>query len=107
MKIVTMCQGGNVRSVGLGYVLKYHYGQDVLACSWEKNTDETRRMLYAWGDRIIVMEADFVKYVPPEFQSKVVVYDVGPNRWGSSLHPELLDIVDKLIREDPAWSVQI
>ena len=105
MKIVTLCQGGNSRSVALGFVLKYYYGQDVLACSWEKNTEETKSMLFAWADRILIMETSFLQYVPTEFQKKVGIYDVGPDIWCNGLHPQLIEIVNKMVLEDPAWTI--
>lgn len=98
-----MCQGGNSRSVALGYVLKYELGIDALACSWEKNTPETRDMLCRWADRIIVMQSMFVDKVPLEFYEKVTVYDVGEDRWFNSLHPELLGICQGMVHVDPYW----
>jgi predicted protein tyrosine phosphatase len=93
-KIVTICQGGNSRSVGCGYLLKYKYGCDTLACGWEGNTPETLRMLCEWADFVIIMQEEFRKYVPEEFHGKLQVVDVGPDIWCNSLHPDLLEVVD-------------
>jgi len=50
-------QGGNVRSVGLGYILiKYGYDVDAIACSWERSAPETIALLGDWADRICVLE---------------------------------------------------
>lgn len=93
MKILTMCQGGNVRSVALAARLKGLHGHDAVACSWEFNTPETIKMLCQWAEMIVVMEAVFVKYIPVEFGKKIHYCDVGPDRWGSAFHPELQDII--------------
>lgn len=94
MKVLTMCQGGHVRSVALKYLLKYVYGHDVLACGWESNTQETREMLYRWADVIVIMQPEMEQYVPQEHHNagdrrKLLCYDVGPDNYGSPFHPSL------------------
>lgn len=88
-----MCQGGNSRSVALGFLMKYRYGEDALACSWEKNSPETLKMLFKWADRIIVMQEIFRKYVPEEYHEKLFTVDVGEDVWCNGLHPELLNLL--------------
>jgi hypothetical protein len=56
MRVLGVCQGGNVRSVALGYILKYGYDVDGIARSWERNTLETIALLGDWADRICVLE---------------------------------------------------
>ena len=97
MKVVCMCQGGNSRSAGCGFILKYEYGMDALACGWEGNTPETLEMLFNWAEAIIIMEAKFVSYVPDQYRSKVFVVDVGPDRWFNSLHPDLLNTIRPIL----------
>lgn len=89
MKIVTMCFGGNVRSVGLKSLLHTKYGHDAVACGHSFNTLETRKMLFAWADYIVVMMKGFEEYVPSEFRHKTFLYDVGEDRYGNPFHPEL------------------
>ncbi len=52
-------------------------------------------MLWAWADRIIVMQPVFKSLIFPQYWGKVVVYDVGPDVWGNCLH---LDLIEKLNR---------
>jgi hypothetical protein len=73
--------------------MKYRYGEDALACSWEKNTAETLDMLFRWADKIIVLQAEFSQYVPEEFAQKLFVVDVGPDVWANGLHPDLLQLL--------------
>lgn len=103
-KILTMCSGGNVRSVGLKYLLKYKYGHEALACGQDANSAETIDMLCKWADYIIVMTDEYKKFVPETYKSKLLCYDVGPDRFGYAFHPELMGIADKLIQEHGLFS---
>jgi predicted protein tyrosine phosphatase len=98
-KALTICQGGNSRSVALAYVLKYKYGVDALACSWETNTPETIKMLCEWAEAIFVMQPQFIESVPSDSRCKVKVIDVGPDKWFNGLHPELVALCDTLIKK--------
>lgn len=118
MKILTVCQGGHVRSVALKYLLHYGgYGQhDVIACGWQSNTQETREMLYEWADLIIVMQPEFAQFVPEKFHTKwkpndigtsnwkegdtvrrLYCFDVGQDRYGNAFHPELQAMLRSMI----------
>ena len=103
LKLLCLCQGGNSRSAGLAYVLKYGYGHDALAVGWHRNSDKTRAMLYKWADRIFIVQAEFMQYVPEPFRKKVTVYELGPDIWFNSLHPDLTAKCDALIQSDPTW----
>ncbi len=96
-KIVTMCQGGNSRSVACAYLLKYHYGCDALSSSWECNSPETLEMLFRWADRIVVMQEHFRSYVPQQYSAKIIVIDVGEDVWFNGLHPELIKKCNDLL----------
>lgn len=104
-KIVTMCRGGQIRSVGAKYILHYKYGHDVIACGYESNTQETREMLYDWADYIIIMSKDFEQYVPDKYKTnssgarKLYLYEVGEDRYGNPFHPELQWQLDKIINK--------
>ncbi len=103
MKVVTMCQGGHVRSVGLKYILRYKLGHDVIACGWEGNTEDTRRMLFAWADAIVIMQAAFISHVPQEFHDhadgrrRLFCYDVGEDRFGNPFHPDLQSMLQDMV----------
>lgn len=120
MKILTICRGGQVRSVALKYLLHYsNYGQhDVLACGVESNTQETREMLYEWADIIIVMTPEFAKFVPEKYHTKWVLtpnstrgykdgaeerrlycFNVGEDRFMNPFHPELQAMLKHMIEK--------
>lgn len=99
MKYLCVCEGGNVRSVTLAYILKDERGLEALAMGWKPNSDETKQMLYEWADTIIVMQAAFEDKIPQEYRGKVIVCDVGPDRWGRSLDPGLGDLIRERLNE--------
>lgn len=98
-----MCEGGVVRSVAMACVLKANHNQDAIACSWKWNPPETRRLLYAWADYIVLMESYFIKHVPKKFHHKTRVVDVGPDRYGSSMNLELCSF---LLDVTNGWSAR-
>ena len=83
-----MCEGGNVRSVGLGYLLK-EAGQDTIACSWRFNTPETIDQLCEWADKIVIMQEHFQTYIPRKHRHKLRCVDVGEDKFGNPFHPDL------------------
>lgn len=95
MKILCCCAGGNTRSVTLATLLKYWCkgSHDALSCALEKNTPDTLGMLFRWADRILVVEKDlWTKYIPPGFDEKVVLIDLPVDKWGMSMHPDLIPL---------------
>ncbi len=106
MKVLTVCRGGSVRSVALGYVLKNLVKADAIACSWKHNSHDTINMLCEWADRIIVVQQHYVDRIPEPHRNKVRVYDVGSDRWYNSLHPQLLLLFQRQVRQDPEWNLK-
>lgn len=93
-KIVTACSQGLCRSVGLADVLKLHFEPvDVIPVGMNSNSPETIRMLAEWCDVFITMTPNLGRKLPQEFQHKLMVCDVGQDRYKSSKHPELIDQV--------------
>jgi len=96
-KILTMCAGGNVRSVGLKWLLRYKYGHDALACGQDANPPETRDMLCEWADYVVVMTENYFKEINPKYHYKTLICEVGEDRYGYASHPELFQIADDWI----------
>jgi len=94
VKIVTMCRQGLCRSVALADVLKLHFEPvDVIPIGHFGNTKETRDMLIDWADKVVVMEANYAKYVADRDKHKVLICDVGPDIFGNSKNRKLIDTV--------------
>lgn len=98
--IVTVCSAGLCRSVGLADVLKLHFEPvDVVPVGIDRNSD-VLPLLFDWADDIIVMYNKFVHRIPEKFANKVRLCDVGPDVYGNSKHPELIDKVWRWAREN-------
>lgn len=83
----------------MAYLLKYKYGQEALACSLEKNTPETLGMLGRWADKVIWMAKDLWEQTGQPRTVKDCLYDVGPDVWCNSFHPDLLAKLERLVKE--------
>jgi hypothetical protein len=104
INIVTACSVGLVRSVGLADVLKLHFEPvDVIPVGLHSNSKETLSMLGQWCNWFIVMQEEYKRLVPPGFEQKVLVCEVGPDTYGQygcrSHHPELIDKVWRWTRQ--------
>ncbi len=104
-KILTMCAGGNVRSVALKYLLKYKYGHEALCCGQDANSAETIDMLCSWADYVIVLTQEYEKFVPEKYKNKLLCYDVGPDRFGYAFHPELGMILMEMIEKHGIFNI--
>lgn len=100
MNYLCVCEGGNVRSVTLGYILKQERGLNALACSWRFNDSSTLEMLYNWADKIILMQSGWEDKIPLKWRPKTVVCDVGPDRWGRSLDSDLGNVIRSKLNEN-------
>lgn len=91
MKIITVCQQGINRSVTAKWLLQFHPGNEVIAAGLGLQQN-TLKMLYDWADRVILLDADLqpVAGIPDE---KLVVWDVGPDRFEHHFNKELLRLL--------------
>ena len=79
------------------YLFNYKYGIDCLACGWEPNTPETKRMLFDWADNIICMEEGIKEKLPDDVQEKTFTWNIGPDVWG--LNGDLMKVCDDVIQD--------
>lgn len=107
MRILTVCRAGLVRSVALADVLKLHFKPvDVIPVGIGKhqlgrfNSKNILNYLYLWAEKIIVMEARYKDKIPAGEHYKVMICDVGPDIYGSSKHPLLIDTVWQWARKN-------
>lgn len=100
MRVLCICQHGNVRSVACAYILKTLYGYDALACGVADAGKDTLEMLALWADLIIIMDKTLklpLKFCI-KFNKKIKVLDVGPDVWFNPRHQELQHKILKKIR---------
>lgn len=106
MKVLCICEWGENRSVAVAHHLKF-LGHETLAIGVKATTPATRRMLYRWADRIIVVDEyirDFVtndEQTHPDDKAKVQLWNMGPDRleWSRPLNKQLTARVRQLVTE--------
>lgn len=101
MKFLVICEGGFTRSVCMAGHLRNNHGaphHDAIALAGRFNSYELTEKLSAWAEKIVVMEPKHRDYVPTEYHHKIEVCDVGPDRYGNSLHPDLVKQIEDWCR---------
>lgn len=99
MKVLTICERGNSRSVCLAHILK-DIGHDALAMGILSASEETKEMLFEWAEKIILVDKRFEDKIPEKYKGKLVIYDVGPDRYFMGHHPEL----DQMFKNYLQWN---
>jgi len=104
-KVLTMCAGGHVRSVGMRYLLTYKYGHEALDCGQDANSAESIDMLCNWADYVVVMTPEYAKFIPEKYHNKengerkLFCYDVGDDVFGYAFHPALQEMLVEMIEK--------
>lgn len=89
MNILCICDGGTNRSVAMARILNEEFGHEAMSASGRWLGVATRRMLCEWADKIVVMQERMYLYVPKEYMGRLVVCDVGEDRYHTPWHEEL------------------
>ena len=105
MRILCVCEGGNTRSVTLATLLKYNYGNhDAIAMSQGKNKGETLRMLANWANLILAADEEIHTKLLQDLMAqkdgnerKVELADLGTDKWGMSMHPDLIPLACRVL----------
>jgi hypothetical protein len=92
MRYLCVCDGGNVRSQALAYVLHDLRDQEAIPVGRLRVSPETMTLLCGWADRVVLMQPHMIESIPVQHHEKVLVTDVGPDRFGLYVHPELLEL---------------
>ena len=112
MKIVTMCRGGNVRSVAAKMILSRCLRHEVIAIGADNTNYDTKRFLFNWADRIVIMHPDLLKYVSftyfdnyggrprLDYTYKTTLLNVGNDVWGNPFNENLQTTIVSLINSN-------
>jgi hypothetical protein len=68
-------------------------GQEAIAVGRMRVSAETLRYFCEWADIVVLMQECMIESVPDGYREKVRVVDVGVDRFGIWIHPELLEMV--------------
>lgn len=99
MKIVTVCEQGNNRSVHAAYIMRYKRKidgggcNDIIPIGIKTSSQELQKMLFDWAEWIILTDAQFKNLIPAEYSNKLKVWDVGQDRWPRPFNKELLGLL--------------
>ena len=102
MNIITICEGGNVRSVGLARILKNrHHNVVAIGTAHNMAGDEPIRILVKWAELVVLMSAS-LKPAPTIMaieKHKVAICEVGPDRYGHHRHHALVALCERWASE--------
>lgn len=90
MRYLCVCDGGNVRSYALAMILKMEFNQEAVAIGRLAMSEESIRTFCEWADWVVIMQPHMEESIPAEFKQKLLCFDVGEDRYGFYVHPELL-----------------
>lgn len=94
-KYLIVCDGGNVRSAAIATTLKLDYGREAIAVGRLFMAPQTMKMLSDWANIIVLVQEHMIESIPKVNRKKVLVTDVGVDRWGIKIPPELNSIADQ------------
>jgi len=94
-----ICDGGNVRSYSIATMLKLKYGREAIAVGRLFTKPETMKMLCGWADNIVITQPHMIESIPEEYHSKIKIADIGQDRWGININPELEGIAVEVIEQ--------
>ena len=87
MRVLTVCEQGLNRSTTAQWLLQFSPDREVLSAGLKRLSPETLAMLYAWSDRIVLLDGRYRRELPAD---KLTVWDVGPDRYPHHFNPELV-----------------
>lgn len=90
MRVLCVCERGLNRSTTAQWALSHEPNTEVLSAGLHTLSEDTLAMLFDWADRIILLDKRYVNSVPRE---KLVLWDVGPDRYEHHFNPELVRLV--------------
>lgn len=93
VKFLCVCDGGNVRSHALAFVLHDFHGVEAIPIGRLRVSPHTMDTMCLWADTIVLMQPHMIESIPIDHHHKVTCVDVGIDRFGIYVHPELLDLV--------------
>ena len=95
MKILTVCNKGNCRSVGTRYCLYKRGYKNVIATGATVTPIETLQMLCDWADKILIAKPKHAKWLPKNAQSKIdKKFTIGEDVWHNPMSYKLHDVAN-------------
>lgn len=89
-KYLCVCDGGNVRSHALAYILHDLLGHEAIAVGRIRISSITMDLMCIWADTIVIMQPHMQESIDEKYHNKLKCVDVGTDRYGIWIHPDLL-----------------
>jgi hypothetical protein len=100
MKVLCICQKGNMRSVALAHILKTEHKLDAIAMGICTSSPDTQKMLFEWCDVMILTSKRYIELIPLEYRRKLKVWHVGTDRWFNGYPSDLTEKFREFISQD-------
>lgn len=92
MRILTICEQGNKRSVFTRNIL--HHQHDVISFGIATSAPETITMLCEWTDKILLAEPQMIDMIPEVYRIKVDTrFTIGEDVWPTYITGPLRDLI--------------
>lgn len=97
LRFLCVCQYGHSRSVALARRLHARH-VPAIACG-VATAGPWLFPLCDWASHVLLLDDALRGAIPAASVAKVVSFNVGPDRWVNPYHPELADVLEKMIDE--------
>lgn len=94
-KYLCVCQYGHSRSVAMTRVL-HARGLQAVAVGWYTSPDWLIALSHA-ADKIIALESKCIVHIPETCRNKIILMDIGPDRWSDPYNAELYAMLSRLV----------
>lgn len=96
IKILTICEHGNIRSVAMAYLIKtiYQHKHEVLSCGIKDISKKTFWQLCSWADKVVFMDKKLVpsviEYDDKNHMPEIIIANLGKDIWHDAQAQELV-----------------
>ena len=99
MKILTVCNGGNCRSVTLASMIKQD-DVEAIPIGVRTSSKETFKYMTKWADYVVVVaDIDVRNKLPKGSEHKLIYMDIGKDKWEQAMHPQLVSKIRKALQQ--------
>lgn len=97
LRFLCVCQYGHSRSVALARRLHARHVPAIAA--GVGTAGPWFPQLCAWASHVLLLDDALRGSIPAEHAAKVVSFHVGPDRWVNPYHPELAELLERMVDE--------
>jgi hypothetical protein len=99
VKILCFSRKGKSRAACLANLL-HHRGHETIAVGARVLGRETRKMLFEWADRIILLHEKCETAIPDTYWDKLSIWEVGRDTYFKGWDEKLVGLYEKYIKRD-------